>query len=160
MSVEGDDVVNTHVYKLLQCQSTVQRFTAGTFVLAALVQERHDHGDPLCLSAYGSNDTFQILEMVIRGHMIGIAVKGVGHVVVAYVNQNVNVISADRFFDDTFGFAGTKTGSCCTDDVAVPLIAFESDVALVLVFPLITPGNQIVVDPITQLFAAFQGNDP
>ena len=154
------DEINTHIHKLLQGQGTVERFTAGTLVLTALIQERHNNSDSLCFSTYGSNNTFQVLEMVIRGHVVGITVQGIGHVVVAHVNHNVEIVSADRFLDDTFGFTGTETGGCCADDIAVSLIALESNVALVLMLPLIAPGNQIAVDLITQLFAAFQGDDP
>ena len=65
VGIEGDDVVNTHIYQLLKCQSAVERFPAGTFVLAALIEERHDDIQAACFSAYCCDDSLQILKMVI-----------------------------------------------------------------------------------------------
>ena len=65
MSVESDDVVNTHIHKLLQGQGTVERFTAGTLALAALIKVWHDNVDTACLTADSCNHTLQILEVVI-----------------------------------------------------------------------------------------------
>ena len=68
--VKGDDVVHAHFYKLLQCNGAVQGFTAGAFVLPAFIEEGHNYIDSSGFAAYGGNDSFQILEMIIRGHMI------------------------------------------------------------------------------------------
>ena len=66
MRIKGDDVVNTHVYKLLQCDGTVQGFAGGTLMLSAFIKERHDNGDSSGLSTNSSNDTLQILIMIVR----------------------------------------------------------------------------------------------
>ena len=49
MGVEGDDIGNAHILKLLQGQGAVQRLTAGTAVLAALIEEGNDHIDAVRL---------------------------------------------------------------------------------------------------------------
>ena len=66
MRIKGDDVVNTHAYKLLQCDGTVQGFTGSTLMLSAFIKERHDNGDSSGLSANSCNDTLQILIMIVR----------------------------------------------------------------------------------------------
>ena len=66
VSIKGNDIVNAHADQFVQCQCTVQRFSSGTFVLTALVKERHDDIDTSCFSAYCCDDTLQILKMVIR----------------------------------------------------------------------------------------------
>ena len=55
------DEINTHIHKLLQGQGTVERFTAGTLVLAALIQEWHNDIDSAGFSTDGCDDTLQIL---------------------------------------------------------------------------------------------------
>ena len=107
MSVESDDVVNTHIHKLLQGQGTVERFTAGTLVLAALIQERHNNSDSLCFSTYGSNNTFQVLEMVIRGHVVGITAVSYTHLLggdefAMFMTGMVEQKAAERFFERLF----------------------------------------------------------
>ena len=74
-------------------------------MLTAFIEKRHDDVNTSCLSAYCGNDTFQILKMIIRGHMIGMAAQRVGQAVVADVNQQVQVIAADGIVDDAFCFA-------------------------------------------------------
>ena len=66
VGIEGDDIVHTHFYKLLKCDGTVQGFTAGTFMLSAFIEERHDNIDSSGLASHGGYDTLQILEMIIR----------------------------------------------------------------------------------------------
>lgn len=38
VSIESDDVFHTHLDQFLQCQCTVEGFSAGTSMLAALIQ--------------------------------------------------------------------------------------------------------------------------
>ena len=78
VGVKGDDVLNTHADQFLQGQGAVQGFSAGALVLAAFIEEGHDYIDPAGFAAHGCDDALQILEMVIRGHMVFMPAEGVG----------------------------------------------------------------------------------
>ena len=65
-------------------------------MLAALIQERHDYVDTACLSACCRNDTFQILIMIIRGHMVYHAAQRIRLAVVADIHDQIQIIAAHR----------------------------------------------------------------
>ena len=54
--IEGDNIVNAHPDQLLQRDCAVQRLTHGALMLPALVQIRHDDGDPAGFAADSGND--------------------------------------------------------------------------------------------------------
>ena len=58
-------------------------------MLSAFIEERHNNGDASCFSAYGSNDSFQILIMVIGRHMIGISVHFICYTVITDIYQHI-----------------------------------------------------------------------
>ena len=66
VSVESDKVGNAHIAQFLECQGAVQRFSLGAAVLASLIQEGHDHIDPVSLAGGSGYDPLQILIMVVR----------------------------------------------------------------------------------------------
>ena len=78
--------------------ATVERFSSGTFMLSALIKERHDNIDTTCLSSCSSNDSFKILIMVIRGHMVYMTIYSVGKAIIAYIGHNEQICSTDRLF--------------------------------------------------------------
>jgi len=109
MSVESDNIGNTHTNQLLQSHCTVQRFTFAAFMLSSFIQERHNNVDTVSFSCSSSDDTFQILEMIIRRHMIFITIYFISDTVVGDIAKNEKIHSTDRFVDDTFCFTGTET---------------------------------------------------
>ena len=64
--IECNDIVYAHAYQLLQCQCTVQRLSSASLMLTALVQEWHNDINTSCLTTNGSNNSLQVLIMVIR----------------------------------------------------------------------------------------------
>ena len=126
-------------------------------MLAAFVQEGHDHVDPAGLSSYCRDHPLQVLEVVVRGHAVDISRQGVGQAVVAHIHHNVNVLAADGFSQDSLGFAGTKTGHFGVDQVVVPLIAAECHVVLVGMSFLPAPFYDIIVYLVSHLLDAVQG---
>ena len=96
VGVKGDDVADTHIHQFLQRQGAVQRLPLGPFVLSALIQEGHDHIQPVGLAVGGGDDPFKILIMIVRGHMVHMSVNGVGKAVVAHIHHEKQVFSADR----------------------------------------------------------------
>ena len=73
--IKGDDIVNAHIAQFLKRQCTVERFSGGTLMLAALIEERHNDSDSSGLSSAGCDDTLQILIMIVRRHVIHISAK-------------------------------------------------------------------------------------
>ena len=124
MSIESDDVFHTHLDQFLQCQCTVEGLSAGTSVLAALIQKWHDYVDSSGFSGDGSNDSFQVLIMIIRGHMVGLSRQRICQTVVADIYQNIDIIATYGFLQDTFCFSGTETGKIRPDQVSISVVAF------------------------------------
>ena len=77
-SVRGDDILNTHIDQLMKCIGTVKRLSSDTFVLAALIEIWHDYVDSAGLSAYSSDNTLHILEVIIRGQKICVRSDRIG----------------------------------------------------------------------------------
>ena len=105
VSVEGDDVFYAHSSQLLQTKCAVERLSSRSLVLAALIQEWHNDIDSAGFSTDGCDDTLQILEVVVRRHVVGVAAQRIGQAVVADIEQNVDIVTADRFVDDTLCLA-------------------------------------------------------
>ena len=59
-----------------------------------------------------SNDTLQICIVVIRRHVVLVTAYRVGEAVIGNVDHQIQVIAADRLFDDTLCFAGSETRHC------------------------------------------------
>ena len=70
-----------------------------------LIQEWHNDIDSAGFSTDGCDDTLQILEVVVRRHVVGVAAQRIGQAVVADIEQNVDIVTADRFVDDTLCLA-------------------------------------------------------
>ena len=122
MCIKGDDIINTHMNQLLQCKCTVKGFTGCSLVLAAFVEEGHDHSDPSCLTTDCSNDTLQILIVVIRGHVVFTSAERIGQAVIGNINENIKICTTDRFQDHTLCFTGTKTRYLGFQNVGIALI--------------------------------------
>ena len=112
MGIKGNDVIDSHTDQFLKSQSTVQRFSPGPFVLTAFIKERHDHIDSSGFSSYGGNDPFQILEMIVRGHVIGVAAERVSQRIVADIHHKIR--SSPRTDSSRMPFASPepKRGVC------------------------------------------------
>ena len=160
MCVECDDVVYAHADELLKCESAVQRFTGTSLVLTALIEERHDDVDTASLSADSGNDPFQILEMIVRRHMIRVSCQRVGYTVVADIYHQVEIFSADRLGDDAFCLSGTKTRNLCVDKKSILLISGESDVVSVLVPAFVAPFDEIIINLFPEFLASGEGDKP
>ena len=123
-------------------------------MLAALIEVGHNYGDTAGFSTDSSDDALQILEMVVRGHVVGVIVQVVSQTVIAHIHHQIKVISADRSFDGALSFSGTKPGCVSLNQIGVTFIAGEGDVGLVLQIVAVTPLDQIVVDLFTKLLTA------
>ena len=154
MGIEGDDVLYTHIHQLLQSQCAVQRFTGGASVLSALIEEGHDHVDTLCFSTGSSNDTLQILIMVIGRHMVDLTTHFVGQAVVCDIKHDIEIISADGLLDRSFCLSVSETGQRVVNQVAVTLIALECNVIRVKLLPAGAPFYELLIHFLAKFLAA------
>src|SRR5699024_4767080 len=94
-------------------------------------------------------------------HMISVAEQGIGQAVVAYIHQDINIISADGFIDHAFCLAGTETRGLRLQDITASFIAFIfSDI--IFAFGAAAAGSpfyQVVVYFFAKRKAAGQWND-
>ena len=67
-----------HSSQLLQTKCAVERLSSRSLVLAALIQEWHNDIDSAGFSTDGCDDTLQILEVVVRRHVVGVAAQRIG----------------------------------------------------------------------------------
>ena len=111
VGIEGDEIIHTHISQFCEHIGTVQRFPAGSSVLASFIQEGHDDIDALCLSGGCRNHPFQILIVVIRGFVIGITVNGIGKTVIAYVHNNEQILSVNGLMNASLCLSTSKTGT-------------------------------------------------
>ena len=123
--IKCNDILYTHAGELLKCGSTVERFAADTFALAAFIEIRHDDIDSAGFAADCSNGTLQILEVIIRGHQVCETADSVGKTVVAYIHHKVNIVATDGFTDLTFTFTGTKTWCFDINDVRITSVSLK-----------------------------------
>ena len=105
MGVKGNDVRDPVLDQLLQCESAVQRLAAVALMLAGLIKEGHDHVDTCSLSGRSGNETLKILVMIIRRHGYHASSQIILDAVVADVNEEVKIRTADRFLKSTLSFA-------------------------------------------------------
>ena len=108
--VKGDNVLDTHILKLLKGESAVQGFPAGAAVLPAFVKEGHDHVDAVGLSGGGGNHTLQVLIMIVRRHMVFMAADRISQAVIADIYHNKEIASADRFAQTALASPVPKRG--------------------------------------------------
>ena len=66
-------------------------------MLASLIEEGHDDSDPSCLALYRRDHSLEVLEMVIRRHMIDETVHPVSHSPVHHINEDEYIFATGRF---------------------------------------------------------------
>ena len=159
MRVKCDDGIHSEIHKLLKRYGTIEGFSRGTLVLAALVKERHDDRNPGGFAAHGADNALQIGEMVVGGHVVNLPADFIGQAVVTYIYEDVNVQAANRFVDDALGFTGTEAGTFGADQVGVSLIAVVIGGVGVFGVTVVSPGYDPIVYHGSDGLAAFEGND-
>ena len=111
VGVERDDVGDAHFRQLLKSHGAVQGLPLAALVLASLVQKRHDHADPVGSGSARADDALHILIMIVRGHVIDVAVHGIGKTVIGDVGHDEHVSAAHGFVDDGLRLAGAEPGA-------------------------------------------------
>ena len=110
MSVESDDVVDTHSYEFLQRDRAVQRFPGCALRLEALIEIRHDDSDSTGLALDSRDHTFEVGEMVVRRHVVLETEHLVGLAVIDDIHQDVEVHTSDRLIQYALAFTCPEAG--------------------------------------------------
>ena len=121
--------------------------------------KRHNDSDTSCFAAYSSDQTLQILIMIVRRHVILMATDIVSDAVVADVHDDKQVASADGFTETAFRFTGSETGTRAVYQVGILSILLKIYVIAVLHIGGLTKIHQIVVHLPGKIHAAFQSGD-
>ena len=58
--------------------------------------------------------------------MVNFSAQRISERVVAHIHHEIQVITADRFLQNSFCLAGAEAGSLGADEVGIPLITFKS----------------------------------
>ena len=66
----------------------------------------------------------------------------IGQGIVADIHHEIEVVPADGFLQNTFGFPGAEAGGLGVNKVRRTLITFELEVIFLLVVPVFTPTLQ------------------
>ena len=103
--VECDNIIHAECFELLKDICAVERLASASNLLSAFVEIRHDDIDPVSFSAGGSDDALEILKMIVRRHDIIKTAHLVCERVIAYVDEDVEIIAADSFLNCSFAFA-------------------------------------------------------
>ena len=158
VGVKGNDILHAHAGKFLQGCGAVKRLTSHTLALPALVEIGHDHVYSAGFPSDSADNTLQILKMIVRGHQIGKAADTVSKAVVAHIHHQIDIIAPDRFCDDRFTLAGSKTRRLYAYDVRITLISLKGEGVHFPVRPFPAPFYKPVVDFGSQRLAALQGD--
>jgi hypothetical protein len=145
--------------QLLKGYRAVKRFTARPLMLSALVKEGHYHGDAPCFSAYGGDQTLEILIMIIGRHVVFVTAERIGKTVVADVNKKIEIGTSDRFVDRSLGFAGSEPRYFGIEDIGIALVALKGKGGMMLVLPFGPPFYKVLIDLMPHIHKAFKGND-
>ena len=95
MRVKCNNIGYTVISELFQRKCTVQRLSAGTSVLPAFVEEREYNIDPVRLAVRCGNDTFEILKIIVRRHVIDTAADFVGDGIICHIAENEQIGATD-----------------------------------------------------------------
>ena len=128
-------------------------------MLAAFIKERHNYIDTVCLACCSGNNSFKILEMVVRRHMVLVSAYSIRFTVIGHINHNIKVSATNGFFNITFTFTGSETGTGCIDNISILLVIFKYNILFVFMFTLFTPVYNILVDSLSKLCTARVNNN-
>ena len=111
VSVEGDKVGDAHSNELLECKRTVERLSAGSLMLSALVEHRHYNADTASLTANSTDNSLKILKMVVGTHGYGLTVHIILYTVIEDVTYNINVVTSEGMVNSALCLTAAKSGA-------------------------------------------------
>ena len=117
VNVEGNDVRDTHVLKLLHRNGAVEGLSDVTLVLTALVEHRHDNGYPACLSGDCIYDSLEVGKVVVGAHGILCPVHLVSHAVIVHICDDIHIVTAHRLVKNGFPLAVSESLAFGSDNI-------------------------------------------
>jgi hypothetical protein len=158
MGVEGHDVVNPHADELLESHGAVKRLTVCPQKLTALIQEGHDDRDPAGFPAHRGDDPFQILKVIVRGHVIEKAVHFLSDAVVTDIHHHEQVVAADRTEDLSLSFSASEAGGSYVNKkgrmLDLRFVQMTGVLRSYFLYPLQAPGRDVGIDLAAKFLAA------
>jgi hypothetical protein len=88
--------------------------------------------------------------------MVRVAAQGISQAVIAYIDQNVEIHSADGIIDHTLGFTGTETRHFCIDKISRSGIALKKRALHKLMLTLLTPLYNVGINLAAQCGTALK----
>ena len=86
--------------------------------------------------------------------MVCLSAQRVCQAVIGYINHNIEIIATYGLVDHTFRLAGSESRDVRLNNVAVFVVVFESNIVMMLMFAVLSPGCKIVVYFLTEFSAA------
>ena len=156
--VESDNIFYAHIGQLLKCQCTIQRFPGTAFVLSAFIKEWHNDCNTSCLATDGSDDSLQILKVIIRWHVVDLPTYFVRQTVVTDIHQKIDIFAANRFIQNTFGLAGSETRTYRINNIRILFIICKMNRGIYT--HSVSPSHDVIVNFFSDCFTAFQWDNP
>ena len=129
-------------------------------MLSAFIEERHDDVDTSGFAVAGGDDTLQILVVVIRRHVVGIAVHVVSNTMIAYIGENEQILTADGLADLRFGFTASETGHIHVYEIVALDIAVKGRIVFhFVIMDTLTEFYHVVIDAASHFFCGRQSDD-
>ena len=147
VSIEGDDVLNSHALQFLQSDRAVEAFTDNAAMLPATVQARHNHSHAMRSASHSLDQPLQIGKVIIGRHMIFLTEQIVGQAVIARIHDNENVIPADGLLHQSLRVTTLKPGTGTVNDKR---ILFNAN--------FLRPCAQMTINQIGQFLRTGAGN--
>ena len=86
--------------------------------------------------------------------MVGLTAEGISEAIVADIYKNIDVITADRFLQDSFSFTGTKTRQFRFNQISVSFVTVKSNGVVMFGLAVFSPFYQILIYLFSQFSAA------
>ena len=102
--VESENAVDAKLLKLFKRHCAVKRFSALSFVLARRIKQRHKNGDPVGFSVDCRKNTLDIAEVIVRAHVVFVAVKIIGAGIIADIAKDIYISPSYGIADLDFAF--------------------------------------------------------
>ena len=90
--------------------------------------------------------------------MVLVAAQRILDIVIAHIDHDIKVFSADRFFDDSLSFSGTKTRNISIDQKGISGVSCKGHIPQMLLYAFLSPFHQVIIYLLAKRLAAYQGN--
>ena len=86
--------------------------------------------------------------------MVRLAAYGVGQAVIADIYQQIDIVSPNRFVDDSLGLSRAKARACGSYDERISVVSCEGGSGGLLARTLLSPLYNVIIHPVAHIPAA------